>query len=68
MRRLDCVTAQALTDQADVAKNELEALKLVAEKAPNEAQASADAAGKALAEQQDNSRRSLQQQPVVLKG
>ena len=40
---LDRNTAQALTDQADVAKNELEALKLVAEKAFNEAQASADA-------------------------
>ncbi len=59
-------TAQALTDQADVAKNELEALKLVAEKAFGEAQTAATAAATALQEQQDNQAR-LAQQLIVLK-
>lgn len=47
-------TAQSLTDQANVAKAELERLRDEAEKARQEAQAAADAAAAALAEQQDN--------------
>jgi murein DD-endopeptidase MepM/ murein hydrolase activator NlpD len=63
---LDRNTAQALTDQADVAKRELEVLKLVAEKAFLEAQTAATAAATALTEQQDNQAR-LQQQLIVLR-
>ncbi len=63
---LDRNTAQALTDQADVAKNELEELKLIAEKAFAEAQAAATAAATALTEQQENQAR-LAQQLIVLK-
>lgn len=63
---LDRNTAQALTDQADVAKNELEQLKLVAEKAFVEAQTAASAAATALTEQENNQAR-LAQQLVVLK-
>jgi murein DD-endopeptidase MepM/ murein hydrolase activator NlpD len=63
---LDQNTAQALTDQADVAKRELEVLKIAAEKAFAEAQAAAAAAQAALNEQLDNQAR-LQQQLVVLR-
>lgn len=63
---LDRNTAQALTDQADVAKTELEELKLIAEKAFVEAQSAATAAANALAEQEANQAR-LQQQLIVLK-
>jgi murein DD-endopeptidase MepM/ murein hydrolase activator NlpD len=63
---LDRNTAQALTDQAEVARDELEVLKLAAEKAFAEAQAAAQTAATALAEQQDNQAR-LQAQLVVLK-
>ena len=59
-------TAQALSDQAEVARDELEVLKIAAEKAFQEAQAAAQAASAALAEQQDNQAR-LQAQLVVLK-
>jgi murein DD-endopeptidase MepM/ murein hydrolase activator NlpD len=47
-------TAQALTDQANVARDALEVLREVAQKARDEAQAAADAAAAALKEQQDN--------------
>lgn len=47
-------TAQSLTDQANVAKIELEKRRDAAEKAKAEAQAAADAAAAALKEQQDN--------------
>ncbi|CAN5241537.1 peptidoglycan DD-metalloendopeptidase family protein [soil metagenome] len=50
-------TAQALTDQANVAKEALKVLKDAAEKAMAEAQAAADAAANALAEQQANKAR-----------
>lgn len=50
-------TAQSLTDQANVAKTELERLRDEAEKARQEAQAAADAAAAALAEQQENNAR-----------
>ncbi len=63
---LDRNTAQALTDQAEVARDELEVLKIAAEKAFAEAQAAAQTAATALAEQQDNQAR-LQAQLVVLK-
>ena len=59
-------TAQSLTDQADVAKKELEELKLVAEKAFNEAQAASNAAAAALEEQLANQAQ-LEQQLIVLK-
>lgn len=59
-------TAQALSDQAQVARDELKVLKDAAEKAFQEAQAAAQAAASALAEQQDNQAR-LQQQLIVLK-
>lgn len=58
-------TAQALTDQADVAKAELERLRDIAEQARAEAQAAADAADAALAEQEANNAR-LQVQLVFL--
>jgi len=62
---LDRNTAQALTDQADVAKKELEDLKLVAEKTFTEAQAASNAAAAALLEQQTHEAE-LQQQLIVL--
>lgn len=58
-------TAQALTDQADVAKAELEVLRTAAEKLFVEAQAAAIAAADALREQEENQAR-LQQQLTVL--
>lgn len=58
-------TAQALTDQADVAKAELEVLRKAAEKLFIEAQAAAIAAADALREQEENQAR-LQQQLTVL--
>lgn len=58
-------TAQALTDQADVAKAELEVLRKAAEKLFVEAQAAAMAAADALREQEENQAR-LQQQLTVL--
>ena len=63
---LDRNTAQALTDQADVARDELEVLKLEAEVAFNAANEAAIAAAAALAEQQENQAR-LQAQLAVLK-
>lgn len=63
---LDKNTAQALTDQAKVARDELETLKKVAEAAFQEAQAASIAAAAALKEQEDNAAR-LQQQLIVLK-
>src|SRR5690606_6936681 len=63
---LDRNTAQALTDQAEIARDELEVLKIAAEKAFQEAQAASQAAQTALAEQQENQAR-LAQQLVVLK-
>ncbi|MBX3100571.1 MAG: M23 family metallopeptidase [Salinibacterium sp.] len=62
---VDKNTAQALTDQADVAKEELLVLKTASEKAFNEAKAAADAASVALSTQLDNQAR-LQAQLVVL--
>lgn len=59
-------TAQALTDQADVAKAELDLLRAAAEKLFVEAQAAAKAAADALRAQEENQAR-LQQQLVVLK-
>lgn len=59
-------TAQALTDQADVAKGELDVLRAAAEKLFLEAQAAAIAAADALRAQEENQAR-LQQQLVVLK-
>lgn len=59
-------TAQALTDGADVAKNELKAIKDVAQKAFADAQAASNAAAAALQAQQDHEAQ-LQQQLVVLK-
>jgi murein DD-endopeptidase MepM/ murein hydrolase activator NlpD len=63
---VDRNTAQSLTDQADVAKKELEALKIIAEKAFNEAQAASNAAAAALEEQLAN-QATLEQQLIVLK-
>ena len=63
---LDKNTAQALTDQADVAKAELLVLKEASEKAFNEAKSAADAAASALSIQLDNQAR-LEAQLVVLK-
>lgn len=63
---LDRNTAQALTDQAEVAKAELEVLKIAAEKAFVEAQAAATAAETALNAQLDNQAR-MQQQIIVLR-
>jgi murein DD-endopeptidase MepM/ murein hydrolase activator NlpD len=59
-------TAQALTDGADVAKDELKAIKDVAQKAFDAAQAASTAAAAALQAQQDHEAQ-LQQQLVVLK-
>lgn len=59
-------TAQALTDGADVAKNELKAIKDVAQKAFADAQAASTAAAAALQAQQDHEAQ-LQQQLIVLK-
>jgi len=50
-------TAQSLTDQANVAKEALKALKDAAEKAMQEANAAAEAAANALTEQQTNKAR-----------
>lgn len=63
---VDRNTAQSLTDQADVAKKELEALKIIAEKAFNEAQAASNAAAAALDEQLAN-QATLEQQLIVLR-
>ena len=63
---IDRNTAQSLTDAAQVAKDELEALKLVAEKAFAEAQTASNAAAAALAEQEAN-QATLAQQLVVLR-
>lgn len=63
---LDKNTAQALTDQAAIARDELEVLKIAAEKAFQEAQVAAEAAAAALTAQQENQAR-LQQQLIVLK-
>ena len=63
---LDRNTAQALTDQADIARDELEVLKIAAEKAFAEAQVAAAAAAAAVAEQEENQAR-LAQQLIVLK-
>lgn len=62
---LDRNTAQALTDQADVAKNELFDLKAASEKAFDEAKVAAAAASAALAAQQEHQAQ-LQAQLVVL--
>jgi murein DD-endopeptidase MepM/ murein hydrolase activator NlpD len=62
---VDKNTAQALTDQADVAKEELLVLKAASEKAFNEARAAADAASAALAAQQEHQAQ-LQAQLAVL--
>lgn len=62
---LDRNTAQSLSDQAEVARGELETLKLAAEKLFVEAQTASNAAAAALAEQQNNEA-TLQQQLVVL--
>jgi murein DD-endopeptidase MepM/ murein hydrolase activator NlpD len=62
---LDKNTAQALTDQADVAKRELETLKIAAEKAFAEAQAAAVAAAQAV-EAQRAHKAQLEAQLVVL--
>lgn len=58
-------TAQALTDQANVAKAELERLRNLAEQARAEAQAAAEAAAAAYQEQQNNNAR-LQAQLATL--
>lgn len=58
-------TAQALTDQADVAEAELEGLRAAAEARFIEAQAASKAAADALLEQEENQAR-LEQQLVVL--
>lgn len=58
-------TAQALTDQANIAKNALAVLKEASEKAFAEAKTAADAAGAALASQQEHQAQ-LQAQLVVL--
>ncbi len=63
---LDRNTAQSLTDAAQVAKDELEVLKVAAEKAFAEAQAASNAAAAALAEQETN-QATLAQQLIVLK-
>lgn len=62
---VDRNTAQALTDQADVAKRELEVLKAASEKAFAEAKTAADAASTALAAQQEHQAQ-LQAQLAVL--
>ncbi|MDH6179819.1 murein DD-endopeptidase MepM/ murein hydrolase activator NlpD [Microbacteriaceae bacterium SG_E_30_P1] len=59
-------TAQALSDQAEIARDELEVLKIAAEKAFAEAKTAAEKAATALTEQQENQAR-LQQQLTVLK-
>lgn len=61
----DSNTAQALTDQANVAKSILQTLKDAAEKAFQDAQAAATAAATALATQQEHQAQ-LQQQLIVL--
>ena len=62
---LDRNTAQALTDQADIAKEELKELKAASEKLYFEATAAAAAASAALAAQQEHQAQ-LQAQLVVL--
>lgn len=59
-------TAQALTDGADVAKNQLKTIKDAAQKAFGEAQTASAAAAAALQAQRDHAAQ-LQQQLVVLK-
>ena len=63
---LDRNTARALTDQADIARDQLEDLKIKAEAAFVEAQAASVAAAAAVVEQEKNQAR-LAQQLVVLK-
>jgi len=63
---VDRNTAQALTDQADVARDELKELKAASEKAFNEAKAAADAASAALAAQQEHQAQ-LEAQLAVLR-
>ena len=63
---LDRNTARALTDQADIARNELEQLKIAAEAAFVEAQAASEKAAAAVVAQEQNQAR-LAQQLVVLK-
>lgn len=58
-------TAQALTDQANLAREALDQLRIAAEIAQQEAQAAADAAAAALVEQQANNSR-LQAQLATL--
>jgi len=62
---LDGNTAQALTDQATIARNELETLKVAAEAAFADAQVAAQAAAAAV-EEQKNNEATLRQQLVVL--
>ncbi|MGV8883933.1 MAG: peptidoglycan DD-metalloendopeptidase family protein [Rhodoglobus sp.] len=62
---LDGNTAQALTDQATIARNELETLKVAAEATFAEAQAASQAAAAAV-EEQKNNEATLRQQLVVL--
>jgi murein DD-endopeptidase MepM/ murein hydrolase activator NlpD len=59
-------TAQSLTDAADIAKNQLEVLKVAAEKAFADAQAASKAAADALTAQQEHAAQ-LEAQLVVLK-
>ena len=63
---LDRNTAQALTDQADIARDELEELKIAAEAAFIAAQEASKVAAAAVVEQQENQAR-LAQQLIVLK-
>ena len=63
---LDRNTAQALTDQADIARDELEELKIAAEAAFIAAQEASKLAAEAVVEQQENQAR-LAQQLIVLK-
>jgi len=62
---IDQNTAQALTDQADVAQEQLAEIRAVAEEAFTQAQAASEAAAAALNEQTNNAA-TLQQQLVVL--
>lgn len=63
--RVDQNTAQALTDQANVAQEQLAEIRKVAEEAFTQAQSASEAAAAALNEQRNNEA-TLQQQLVVL--
>ncbi len=63
--RVDQNTAQALTDQANVAQEQLAEIRKVAEEAFTQAQSASEAAAAALNEQKNNEA-TLQQQLVVL--